>query len=279
MNQPRIAVTGASGGIGGRVALRLADRAVAQRLIVRDPARAPTLPNTEVATASYIDRAAMVAALRDIDTVFFVSGFESEHRLTHHKAAVDAFAEAGVGRVVYTSFLNAAPDATFTFARDHFHTEAYLTAAGLHFVSLRNSLYMDLLPHLVSDGFIRGPAGDGRFAPVARDDVADVAVAALLDDHQPTTCYDVTGPTLMTMADVAAQLSTASGKPTAFVNETLAQAQASRAHIEAPAFEKDGWITSYRAIGLGELAVVADTVERIAGHPPTSLRAFLEAKQ
>jgi NAD(P)H dehydrogenase (quinone) len=39
-----IAVTGATGVVGGRVARRLADLGVAQRLVVRDPARAPDLP-------------------------------------------------------------------------------------------------------------------------------------------------------------------------------------------------------------------------------------------
>ena len=38
-----IAVTGATGWLGGRVARRLAKRGVGQRLVVRDPGRAPEL--------------------------------------------------------------------------------------------------------------------------------------------------------------------------------------------------------------------------------------------
>ena len=277
MNDPRIAVTGATGALGGRVAQRLASRGIGQRLIVREASRAPKLENAQVATATYLDRPAMVSALQGIETVFLVSAFESEDRLLHHKAAVDACTEAGVNRVVYTSFLGAAADATFTFARHHFHTEACLKAAGLNFIALRNNLYTDVLPYLVTDGIIRGPAGDGRFAPVCRDDIADVATAVLLDADHPTGCYDVTGPDLVTMSDVARHLSEASGKPVAFVNETPAEAYASRAQYKAPAFEVEGWVTSYLAIAVGELAVVSDTVERIAGHPPTSLQEYLKA--
>lgn len=102
MKQIRIAVTGASGALGGRVVGRLADRAVAQRLIVRDASRAPKLAHAEVATAAFFERPAMVSALTGIETVFFVSAFETEDRLLHQKAAVDAFVEAGVKRVVYT---------------------------------------------------------------------------------------------------------------------------------------------------------------------------------
>jgi len=278
MEQSTIAITGASGAVGGRVAKRLADRGVPLRLVVRDAARAPKLNNAEVVVAAYDDREATVRALRGVETVFFVSAFESAERVAHHKIAVDAFVEAGIKRVVYTSFLNAAPDSTFTLARDHFQTEQYMKAAGLSFVALRNSLYMDILPYFESDGVIQGPAGAGKLAPVSRDDVADVAVAALLRDDHQTIAYDVTGPELMTMSDVARHLSQAHGKPVRFVDETLEEAYASRAHLNAPKFELDGWVTSYRAIGVGELDVVSDTVERVAGHPPMSLQSFLKAQ-
>lgn len=64
--------------------MRLADRGVAQQLIVRDASRTPDLVRTAVATATYLDPAAMVSALDGMDTVFFVSGFEAEDRLAHH---------------------------------------------------------------------------------------------------------------------------------------------------------------------------------------------------
>ncbi len=40
-----IAVTGATGALGGRVARRLAERGVPQRLIVRDVSAAPAVPD------------------------------------------------------------------------------------------------------------------------------------------------------------------------------------------------------------------------------------------
>ncbi len=44
---------------------------------------------------------------------------------------VDAVVAAGVRRIVYTSFVGAAPDCTFTFGRDHFHTEEHIKATGV----------------------------------------------------------------------------------------------------------------------------------------------------
>ena len=49
------------------------------------------------------------------------------------------------------------------------------------------------------------------------------------------------------------------------------KAYASRAHYGAPAWEVEGWVTSYTAIAAGELATVADTVARLTGHEATSL--------
>lgn len=69
------------------------------------------------------------------------------------------------------------------FARDHWWTEEHLRAVGIRATFLRNSLYLDMLPAIVEAvGAIRGPAGDGRVAAVARDDVADVVVTVLLGE-------------------------------------------------------------------------------------------------
>ena len=50
------------------------------------------------------------------------------------------------------------------------------------------------------DGVIRGPAGDGRVAAVAQDDIADAVVAVLLDPgaHRDAT-YGLTGPEALTL--------------------------------------------------------------------------------
>lgn len=270
-----IAVTGATGGVGGRVARRLAQRGIAQRLVVRDPARAPDLDRTSIAVGAYSDGEAMRRAFEGVRTVFLVSGEEACDRLDQHRTAVDAAAAAGVERVIYTSFLGASPGATFTLARDHFHTEAHLRAAGLRTVALRNSMYADLMPSFAPDGVIRGPAGEGRFAPVVRDDIADVAVAVLLDEQYDGATFDVTGPELVTMHDVAALLTETSGQEVRYHAETLDEAYASRASYGAPEWEVTGWVTSYAAIAAGEMEVVSDTVETVAGHRPVSVRDYL----
>ena len=89
---------------------------------------------------------------------------------------VEAAAAAGVRRIVYTSFLAAAVDSTFTLGRGNYATEEAIRSTGMDFTFLRDGVYLDYRPLAVwEDGVIRGPADDGRVACVARKDVADVA--------------------------------------------------------------------------------------------------------
>jgi len=271
-----LAITGATGGLGGRVARRLADRGVAQRLVVRDPARAPELPGAEVARAAYDDGEAVRRALDGVDTLLLVSASEAVDRVRLHSGAVDAAVAAGVQRIVYVSFLACSPDATFTFARDHWHTEEHVRGSGVRHTILRDSLYLDVFPLFAGgDGVIRGPAGDGRVAAVARDDVADVAVAVLLGDGHDGRTYDLTGPEAFTLRQAAEALSRASGRTVTYHAETLDEAYASRAGYGAPHWEVTGWVTTYAAIAAGELDVVSDTVTTVAGHLPMDLAEFL----
>jgi NAD(P)H dehydrogenase (quinone) len=273
-----IAVTGSTGELAGRVARGLAALGVSQRLVVRDPSRAPRLEHSEVVCVpGYGDTAAMRDGLRGIDTLLLVSAREQQDRVAEHISAIDAAVAAGVERIVYTSFQAAAPDSTFTFGRDHFHSEEHIRSTGLRYTFLRDNLYLDSVPLLVAeDGVIRGPAGNGRVAAVARDDVADVAVGVLTTEGHDGQAYDLTGPQAFTLAEAAAALSRAWGRPISYEAETLEEARASRADSGAEAWEIEGWVTSYAAIANGDLERVSDTVERIAGHRPISLAEMLD---
>src|SRR5438128_1465056 len=130
-----IGVTGSTGQLGGRVATRLATLGLAQRLLVRDLARAPQLPGAEIIRASYEDGPSMREALSGMQVLFLVSGYGLD-RLEQHYSAIDAAVAAGVERIVYTSFLSAAPLATFTHAREHYLTEQRIRESGCRYTFL-----------------------------------------------------------------------------------------------------------------------------------------------
>ena len=272
-----IAVTGSTGRLGGRVARRLDSAGIPQRLLVRDVSRAPALAATTVARADYSDASTVSAALADIDTVFMVSAAETPDRVDQHRTFIDAAAHSGVRHLVYTSFFGASPTATFTLARDHWATEEYVKASGLAYTFLRDNLYADFFAFMVGDdGVIRGPAGNGRAAAVAQDDIADVVVAVLREPSRHVgATYDLTGPEALTFSEVAATISRVTGRAVSYHPESIDEAYASRAGYDAPPWQVDAWVSTYTAVAAGELDGVSNAVEEITGHPATSLTQLL----
>lgn len=276
-NAPELAITGSTGHLGGLVARLLAGAGSQQRLLVRDAARAPVLEGAVPFVTTYADPERTAAALAGAKTLFMVSAAEAEDRLQQHYAFVDAAAAAGVRHIVYTSFFGAAPDCTFTLGRDHFATEERIKASGMDYTFLRDNFYLDFLPLLAGeDGVIRGPAGEGVMAAVARADIARSAVAVLRDPalHVGRT-YDLTGPEDISLARGAELLTAGTGRTITFHNETLEEAYASRASYGAPPWQVDAWVSTYTAIASGELAGPTSAVHELTGREPLSLEQFL----
>lgn len=274
-----IALTGSTGAVGGTAAHLLADSGTPVRLLVRDPARAPHLSGAEVRAATYGEHGC-VEALDGVDTVFMVSGHEAADRLDQHRSFVDAAVTAGVRQIVYLSFVGASATSGFTLGRDHGATEDHIRAAGLDWTFVRDNFYAEVLPMFAgTDGVIRGPAGSGRVAAVSQRDVGAVVAHVLRDprEHAGRT-YDLTGPEALTFDEVAAITSRITGRPHRFVDETMEEARASRAHFGAPGWQVDAWVSTYTAIRDGELEHVSGDVERLLGRPATSFdEAIAEA--
>jgi NAD(P)H dehydrogenase (quinone) len=281
-----IALTGATGALGGRVAARLAASGAPLRLVVRDARRAPDLPGAEVVEnpGGYPDAAGFRTALDGVDTLYLVSAAEAQDRLQQHLTAVEAAAAAGVRRIVYTSFVGAdRPDPTFTLVRHHGATEQAIRATGVRHTFLRHNMYADFVPFFAAReddrSVIAAPAGDGRTGFVSRDDLADVAAAVLLrdDDDLDGQALEVTGPEALTLAEAADVLTEVTGIPARYRPQTVEEAWATRRPSGHPDWEIEGWVTSYLAIAAGELAAVTDVVERLTGHPARTVAEHLRA--
>ena len=279
-HQRTVAITGVTGAIGGEVVRLLAgaDLRLDLRLLARDPSRAPDV-DTDVRRCDYADRTSGVEALRGVDTLLMVSASESADRRSQHRTLVGAAAEAGVRRIVYTSFAGAAEDATFTLGRDHHDTEAAIRASGMEHTFLRDNFYLDVLPLFADhEGVIRGPAGEGRVAAVARADVAAVAAAVLRDPAAHAgAAYELSGPEALTMTEVAERAGRVLGRDLRFVDETVEEAWESRraAYPDEPDWQLEAWVSTYTAIADGSCAQVTDAVERGTGRPARTLEQTL----
>lgn len=280
-SRPLIGVTGATGKVGGMVAQSLHRDGQRLRLLVRDRGRAPQWAD-DVAVMTYGDRRACLDALEGVDLLLMVSAAESADRLSQHRTFIAAAAAAGVRHVVYTSFLGASPEATFTLSRTHWHTEQALRDSGMAFTFLRDSFYTDFLAELALSGVIAGPGGQGRVGAVTRADVAASLSAVLTDlaagrtQHTGAT-YNLTGPQALSLADVARTTAEVTGRPCVYREETVEEAYAARAHYGAPHWQVEAWVTTYTAIVAGELELLTDDVERLTGRAPMSLADLLRS--
>lgn len=278
-----IAITGASGAVGGLVTQQLAgsDFRLDLRLLVRDAARAPDV-DTDVRVCTYDDREASVAALRGVETLLMVSAAEAPDRRAQHRTFIAAAAEAGVRHVVYTSFAGASPEATFTLGRDHADAEEAIRESGMAYTFLRDNFYLDVLPLFADDaGVVRGPAGEGRVAAVARADVADVASEVLRSpDQHAGAAYVLTGPEALTLAEVARRAGAVLGRDLSYAEETVEEAYASRraAYPDVEEYQLDAWVSTYTAIADGSCAEVTGDVERVTSRAPRTLEDTLSPR-
>jgi uncharacterized protein YbjT (DUF2867 family) len=210
--------------------------------------------------------------------MLLVSANLSGRRLTQHATAIDAAVLAGVRHVVYISLLGAARRATYLNARDHWQTEQYLAASDVEWTVLRPSFYSSMLPDLAdADGVVRGPAGEGTVSAVAHDDIARMTVEILLDHNGAHYghVYPVTGPDSVTLTEATRRMSVALGRRFVFEDQSIEQAYATRAGLDATRDQVDGWISWYLAIANGEVALTTDDVTRLTGRPALSIEANL----
>jgi NAD(P)H dehydrogenase (quinone) len=149
------------------------------------------------------------------------------------------------------------------------------------FTLLRDNFYLDVLPYFAdASGVIRGPAGDGRVAAVARTDVAEVAAAVLQEpEAHADVAYELTGPEALSMTEVAARAGAVVGRDLRYEEETVAGAYASRraGYPDAADWQLDAWVSTYTAIAAGSVARVTGDVEKLTGRPARTLEQALRA--
>lgn len=270
-----VAVTGATGALGSRIAARLADNGVPQLLVGRDPDRLPELPGAERrGPAAYDEHENMRHALDGASTLVLVSSHPTGRRLEEHAAAVQAGKAVGVSRVLYVSLIGSSPTAIYRNARDHWLTEQFLAGSGLHYTIFRAGLYISTPAALADEDFaVRGPGGTGEVAFVAHDDIANVIATVARDQQEPPehdgAILEVTGPETMTLETAVQNIADATGQPYHYVPETLEEAFARRWQLGISGTQIESWISWYQAIASNTLCQVTDVVPRITGAPAT----------
>ncbi len=275
----RIAVTGATGQLGGQVIGLLAAQDAEVVAVSRRPP--PTLPTARVtaAAADYDDPAALRAAFEGADTLVFVSSDgEAVNVLRHHQHVIQAAAGAGVGHVVALSGLDADVTSPFCYAVTYGHTERLLRDSGCGFSIARASLFTEFFLRFVTpartSGEIRLPAADGRVSLVSRADVGRCLAALAL--AAPTgAVHELTGPAALGLSAVAGLATRRWRRPVSYAPLTSAAFQIDLAREGTLAWWNYAFATMFASVREHRWERVTSEVHRLTGRPPQSLGDLL----
>jgi uncharacterized protein YbjT (DUF2867 family) len=120
----------------------------------------------------------------------------------------------------------------------------------------------------VLDGVIALPAGDIAEPFLDTEDVADVAVAALTQERHAGRTYELTGPRLLTFADVAAELTRATRREIRYLPISAEEYAGAAAEAGVPAEEIEPLSELFTRILDGHNAHLTDDIERVLGRRP-----------
>jgi NAD(P)H dehydrogenase (quinone) len=234
-----------------------------------------------VRRGDFDEPASLPGAFAGVDRLLLTSVDVLGNRVAQHTAAIDAAAAAGVGHVLYTSGLNAGSELPLVVSHDHGATEQAIRDRGLRWTALRMGLYAEsqvaAAARAVASGHLVHNNGDGATAYVSREDCAAAAAAALAGEGHEDRIYDITGPELVTQAQVAALAAEISGRPVVAVAIDDEEATQNLMAVGLPADTAQAIASFGTAIREGVLEALSSHVEDLTGRPPRSLRDVLEA--
>jgi uncharacterized protein YbjT (DUF2867 family) len=264
MSTPPILVIGATGKTGRRIASRLAARQIA----VRPGSRQSPIP------FYWQQRQTWAAALDGIETAY-VSYYPD---LAAPQAPDDIAAFTATARSVGLKRLVLLTGRGESNAEA---CEAIVARSGLAYTLLRATFFAQnfsegVLLEQVRAGLISMPASDVAEPFIDIDDIADIAVEALLDPRHSGRTYELTGPRLLSFAEAAAEMATAAGREIGYAPVSLAAFHAGV--TEMAGAEVAELFTGIAAeIFDGRNASVADGVAAALGRPARDFSAFCAA--
>lgn len=274
-----IVITGATGQLGRHAVEALLERNVPAEDIVAAGRSVEKLADfaargVRVQAMDYSDAGSVAAALKGARKVLLISGSEVGQRVEQHRTVIEAAKAEGVELLAYTSIANA--DTTgMKLAAEHQATEAILRESGVPFVLLRNGWYLenytDQLPGTLAQGGLAGSAGDGKVSAASRADYAHAAAAVLTAENQAGRVYELGGDNAFSMADLAAEITAATGKAITYQDLPAPEYAGMLAGFGVPEAFAEILADSDLGIARGDLLVSTGDLRRLIGRPATSL--------
>ncbi|WP_422505416.1 SDR family oxidoreductase [Stenotrophomonas sp. GZD-301] len=270
-----IAVTGAAGQLGQIVVSKLRSKFPSDQILalVRDPSKASSL-GVAARAFDYTKPEDLLPALEGVQTLLLISSSEIGQRALQHENVINAAKQAGVGRIVYTSVLNA-PGSQLSLAEEHRVSEGLLMASGLTYTILRNGWYTEnylrSLESALEHGAIIGSVGDGKIASATREDFAEAAAVVLVEQGHDNAIYELAGDRAWTQAGLAAEVSRQTGKTVVYNDLPEAEYAKVLEGMHLPPSIAASVASWDAAAAKGALFSEDKTLSKLIGRPTTAL--------
>ncbi|NIY77094.1 NAD(P)H-binding protein [Thalassospira sp. HF15] len=261
---PRFLVLGATAKTGRRVAEKLTTLGHDVRAVSRSTT--PAFDWTDPKTWDDV--------LRDRDAVYVT--FQPDLAVPGSDEIIASFAKRallhGAKRIVMLSGRGEEAAHQAENALHQSGADATVLRANWFFQNFNEDLF---LPY-IQQGTLALPAGDTPEPFVDANDIAECAVACLLDDRHIGKTYELSGPTAVTFADVTKIISGVTNHPVNFVPITLDELDDGLAADGLPD-EVRGLIRYlFSEVLDGRNSQPTNDVHEILGRQPNSLRHFVE---
>jgi uncharacterized protein YbjT (DUF2867 family) len=277
-----ILVTGASGNVGSRLVRMLLEAGVPTRALVRRPDAAAELRElgAETVVGTFEDADALRVAARGAEQVYLVSPPGADGMVAQQVPVVEAAHAEGVRHIVKQSSIGADLNTDATIVVAHRRIEKAIEGSGMSWTHLRPHWFMQnelgQAGTIVSDGVFYAP----DVTAISMIDVSDVASAAarvLTSDGHEGRAYVLTGPQVLSYADLAETYTRVLGREVRWQEVSLEDARDSMLEAGMPEVLAVGFpevMGGYRHGGV--MRQVSPAVEELTGRAPRTFEQFLE---
>lgn len=268
-------ITGVTGNVGREVVEQLLARYERVRVFVREAAKAGAWGDrVEVAVGDFTQPETFARAVAGTAGVFLMNGRLDAPTIQALLAATRP--QAGQRLVFQSSVL--AQDLTSPIGQMHREQEAAVRAAGWRGAVVRPGAFMtnayQWRTSIRAEGVVYNATGTGRYAPIAAEDIAAVAVAALTKLEVNDEVIEITGGELLTLAEQVEILATSLGRPLRCVEISIETAVENMVRAGFPPRMAAAVAQSYAAVREGRAARLTDTVLKLTGAAPMTFGAW-----
>ncbi len=269
-----IYVTGGGGFVSPEIVRGLVAAGERVRVLVanQEESKAIEGPGIEVVVGDRRQPATFAHTLEGIATALLLT--RNAQDLVEMDAKFSQAAKAaGVRRVVKISAFGANANAEKGAKRVHGLSEEAVRQAGLKWTFLRPQFFMQnmlwFIDEVKTKGTISLPMKNGRVGMIDYRDLAAVAVKCLTDAAHEGQVYQLSGPELLLIHDIADKLSRAVGVPIKYNDMPPEEFKQLLMSMGRPLWHAEDMTVSYTKMSLGASAVLTEDVKHVLGRGAT----------